>query len=88
MFRLLELSNASEPSTLEKLCEGLNVDKAMVDKDLDVYRGLLSKLTSAKELMAEFLAREAKKKAEREASAAAPADATSSSEVVEAPASE
>lgn len=57
MFRLLELSNTSEPSTLEKLCEALGVPKASVDKDLDIYRGLLSKLTSAKELMADFLAR-------------------------------
>lgn len=66
LFRLMELSQASEPATLEKLCTALKVNKMSVDRDLDVYRGLLSKLSQAKELLRDFLAREQKKQAERE----------------------
>ncbi|KAI3937106.1 hypothetical protein MKX01_015321 [Papaver californicum] len=65
LFRLLELSNATEPTVLEKLCAALNIDKRSVDRDLDVYRNLLSKLVQAKELLKEFVAREKKKREER-----------------------
>ncbi|KAI3981414.1 hypothetical protein MKX01_021537, partial [Papaver californicum] len=65
LFRLLELSNATEPTVLEKLCVALNIDKRSVDRDLDVYRSLLSKLVQAKELLKEFVAREKKKREER-----------------------
>eukprot|EP00245_Coleochaete_scutata_P001334 TRINITY_DN11643_c0_g1_i1.p1 TRINITY_DN11643_c0_g1~~TRINITY_DN11643_c0_g1_i1.p1 ORF type:complete len:324 (+),score=83.35 TRINITY_DN11643_c0_g1_i1:46-972(+) len=70
LFRIVELAKASDPATLEKLCAALNVPKASVDRDLDVYRSLLTKLTAAKELLAEFLEREKKKQAEREAAKA------------------
>eukprot|EP00897_Mesotaenium_endlicherianum_P000466 jgi/Mesen1/1041/ME000122S00042 len=66
LFRLLELVKASEPATLEKLCAELGVNKKMVDRDLDVYRGLLNKLTQAKELLRDYLAREKVKQEERE----------------------
>ncbi|CAK7349960.1 unnamed protein product [Dovyalis caffra] len=65
LFRLLELSNASEPTVLEKLCSALNINKRSVDRDLDVYRGLLSKLVQAKELLKEYIDREKKKQEER-----------------------
>ncbi|KAL9380076.1 hypothetical protein Peur_028558 [Populus x canadensis] len=65
LFRLLELSNASEPTVLEKLCSALNINKRSVDRDLDVYRGLLSKLVQAKELLKEYVDREKKKQEER-----------------------
>ncbi|KVI04202.1 Photosystem II Psp29, biogenesis [Cynara cardunculus var. scolymus] len=65
LFRLLELSNATETTILEKLCAALNIDKRSVDRDLDVYRNLLSKLVQAKELLKEFVAREKKKQEER-----------------------
>ncbi|KAK1567873.1 hypothetical protein Q3G72_017670 [Acer saccharum] len=65
LFRLLELANATEPTVLEKLCAALNVDKRSVDRDLDVYRNLLSKLLQAKELLKEYVAREKKKREER-----------------------
>ncbi|CAM8880160.1 hypothetical protein QQ045_020644 [Rhodiola kirilowii] len=65
LFRLLELSNASEPSTLEKLCAALNIPKRSVDRDLDVYRNLLNKLVQAKELLKEYVDREKKKQEER-----------------------
>ncbi|KAK4577451.1 hypothetical protein RGQ29_027810 [Quercus rubra] len=65
LFRLLELANATEPTILEKLCAALNVNKRSVDRDLDVYRNLLSKLVQAKELLKEYMDREKKKREER-----------------------
>ncbi|XP_061336804.1 protein THYLAKOID FORMATION1, chloroplastic-like [Gastrolobium bilobum] len=65
LFRLLELANAMEPTILEKLCAALNVNKRSVDRDLDVYRNLLSKLVQAKELLKEYVDREKKKREER-----------------------
>lgn len=65
LFRLLELANATEPTVLEKLCAVLNVNKRSVDRDLDVYRNLLSKLLQAKELLKEYVDREKKKREER-----------------------
>jgi len=65
LFRLLELSNATEPTVLDKLCAALNINKKSVDRDLDVYRNLLSKLVQAKELLKEYVEREKKKREER-----------------------
>lgn len=65
MFRLLELANATEPTVLEQLCTALNINKRSVDRDLDVYRNLLSKLVQAKELLKEYVDREKKKREER-----------------------
>ncbi|KAL5581897.1 hypothetical protein UlMin_014339 [Ulmus minor] len=65
LFRLIELANATEPTILEKLCTALNIDKRSVDRDLDVYRNLLSKLVQAKELLKEYVDREKKKIEER-----------------------
>lgn len=65
LFRLLELANAMEPTILEKLCLALNINKKSVDRDLDVYRNLLSKLVQAKELLKEYIDREKKKIEER-----------------------
>lgn len=65
LFRLLELANAMEPTILEKLCSALNINKKSVDRDLDVYRNLLSKLVQAKELLKEYIDREKKKIEER-----------------------
>ncbi|CAO2047969.1 unnamed protein product [Urochloa humidicola] len=65
LFRLLELANATEPTVLDKLCAALNVNKRSVDRDLDVYRNILSKLVQAKELLKEYVDREKKKREER-----------------------
>ncbi|EXB62314.1 Protein THYLAKOID FORMATION1 [Morus notabilis] len=65
LFRILELANATEPTILEKLCSALNINKRSVDRDLDVYRNLLSKLVQAKELLKEYVEREKKKREER-----------------------
>lgn len=40
-----------------QLCAAMNVDKKSVDRDLDVYRNLLSKLVQAKELLKEYVER-------------------------------
>ncbi|KAG0483898.1 hypothetical protein HPP92_011982 [Vanilla planifolia] len=61
IFRLLELANATEPWALEKLCSALNINKRSVDRDLDVYRNLLSKLVQAKELLKEYVDRKRRK---------------------------
>ncbi|CAH8385550.1 unnamed protein product [Eruca vesicaria subsp. sativa] len=65
LFRLLELAGATDPTVLDKLCASLNIDKKSVDRDLDVYRNLLSKLVQAKELLKEYVEREKKKQGER-----------------------
>eukprot|EP00899_Mesostigma_viride_P028484 jgi/Mesvir1/8820/Mv02721-RA.1 len=67
MFRLLELSKSANPDTLGKMCKALNIERPSVDRDLDTYRGLLSKLKGAKELLKEYIARERKKAEERAA---------------------
>lgn len=41
----------------QQLCAALNVNKKSVDRDLDVYRNLLSKLVQAKELLKEYVDR-------------------------------
>ena len=45
--------------------KSMNVKTESVNRDLTAYKGILSKLNAAKELMAELLAREKKKAAER-----------------------
>ncbi|CAN4103387.1 unnamed protein product [Withania somnifera] len=66
LFRLLELADVTDPTILEKLCAALNINKKSVDRDLDVYRNLLTKLVQAKELLKEYVEREKKKRGERE----------------------
>ncbi|BFI36903.1 hypothetical protein MARPO_0010s0156 [Marchantia polymorpha] len=70
LFRLLEVAKASDPAILEQLSKALNVNKLSIDRDLDVYRNLLSKLAQAKELLKEYIDREKKKAIERESAAA------------------
>lgn len=40
-----------------QLCAALNIDKRSVDRDLAVYRNLLTKLVQAKELLKEYVER-------------------------------
>jgi hypothetical protein len=44
----LELTGAKEPAALEKLVKAVGVKPASVNKDLLMYKGVLSKLSSAK----------------------------------------
>jgi hypothetical protein len=48
LLRLLELTGAKEPAALEKLVKAVGVKPASVNKDLLMYKGVLSKLSSAK----------------------------------------
>lgn len=66
LFRLLERANATDPVVLDKLCAALNISKPSVDRDLDIYRNILSKLVQSKELLKEYVEREKKKRTERE----------------------
>lgn len=43
--------------SIQQLCSALNINKKSVDRDLDVYRNLLSKLVQAKELLKEYIDR-------------------------------
>ena len=63
--RMLKTVGAMQ--VLKAMAEAFNLDVASFNKDLDIYRSLLSKMSSAKELMKEFLEREKKKQAERAA---------------------
>merc|ERR1712118_317353 len=55
MFRLLELASSTDPASLEKLAASLSVPLSKVTSDLATYKGVLSKMTAAKELMEELL---------------------------------
>jgi len=71
LFRLLELSGAKEPAALDRLVKAVGVKPDAVSKDLLLYKGVLSKLSVAKELMKDFVEREKRKQAERVAEKAA-----------------
>lgn len=58
-------AGAKDPTALETLVKSMNVKTESVNRDLTAYKGILSKLNAAKELMAELLVREKKKAAER-----------------------
>ena len=67
LFRMLELSGATEPKALETLVASLGIKTEAVNRDLLMYKGVLSKMSAAKDLMEEMMAREKKKQAERDA---------------------
>ena len=50
LFRLLELTGAKDPKALGSLVTALGVRQDMVNRDLLTYKGVLSKLSAAKEL--------------------------------------
>ncbi|KXZ51189.1 hypothetical protein GPECTOR_13g676 [Gonium pectorale] len=79
LFRLLELTGAKEPAALEKLVKAVGVKPEAVNRDLMMYKGVLSKLSAAKEMMREFVEREKRKQAERDAAKAAKAEAATAS---------
>jgi photosystem II biogenesis protein Psp29 len=70
LFRVLELAGAKDPKALGSLVEGLGIPLERVNADLVTYKGILSRLKAAKEIMKEFIEREKKKQAEREAAKA------------------
>ncbi|KAK9905813.1 hypothetical protein WJX75_006757 [Coccomyxa subellipsoidea] len=74
LFRLLELTGAKDPKALEGLVSAMKIPQESVSRDLMTYKGVLSKLSAAKDLMNEMYAREKKKAAEREAEKKAKAE--------------
>ena len=80
IFRMLELAKATDPKALEALAQAGGLSFKKVNGDLAMYKGLLSKLASAKELQAEFLEREKRKTAERMAKKAEAQAAAQASE--------
>lgn len=50
LFRLLELTGAKEPQALGNLVKTMNVQQDAVNRDLMQYKGVLSKLSAAKEV--------------------------------------
>jgi len=75
LFRMLELAGLTDPSALSELVTASGMKRDMVNRDLMTYKGLLSKLSAAKELQKEFNEREKKKTAERLAAKEAKAEA-------------
>eukprot|EP00891_Asterochloris_glomerata_P003171 jgi/Astpho2/3171/Aster-05704 len=67
LFRMLELTGAKDPKALKALVESVHINLTTVNRDLTSYKGILSKLSAAKELMAELTQRERRKQAERDA---------------------
>lgn len=65
IFRILELTGVKEPQALGKIVESLGVPQDSVNRDLKLYKGILSKVNAGKELMKEIMEREKKKTAER-----------------------
>ncbi|CAD7705285.1 unnamed protein product [Ostreobium quekettii] len=75
LFRLLELTGVKEPQALGEVVGALNIDLESVNADLKLYKGILTKLSAAKELMQEFLEREKRKAQERAEAAPVESDA-------------
>ncbi|GLC37185.1 hypothetical protein PLESTB_000989200 [Pleodorina starrii] len=76
LFRLLELTGAKEPAALERLVKSVGIKPEAVNRDLLMYKSVLSKLAAAKEMLREFVEREKRKQAEREAAKAAKAESS------------
>ena len=58
-------TGAKDPKALKALVESVHINLTTVNRDLTSYKGILSKLSAAKELMAELTQRERRKQAER-----------------------
>jgi len=83
LFRILELAGITDPAALEKMVTASGMEMSLVSRDLLTYKGLLSKLDSAKELQKEIMERERKMTAERMAEKEAKAKAETGGEKVE-----
>ncbi|KAL4513587.1 hypothetical protein Ndes2526A_g07543 [Nannochloris sp. 'desiccata'] len=65
LFRMLELAGGKDPKALGAVVAALGIPQERVNADLLTYKGVLSKLKAAKEIMKEFIEREKRKTAER-----------------------
>ena len=80
LFRILELAGGKDPKALGAVVAALGIPQERVNADLLTYKGVLSKLQGAKEIMKEFIEREKKKAAERAAAKAAKAAASAATD--------
>merc|ERR1712157_242441 len=80
IFRILELGSSMDPASLEKLSTALGAPLDKVTSDLATYKALLSKLTKARELMADVLEEQRKRQRQRDAEMADKDKAESSPE--------
>ena len=62
------LSGFKDPKALERLVSVINGNLEFVNRDLKLYKNILTRLSAAKEMMREVTEREQKRSAEREAS--------------------
>jgi len=85
LFRMLELAGGKDPKALGAVVAALGIPQERVNADLLTYKGVLSKLKAAKEIMKEFIEREKRKAAERAAEKAAKAAGGDASPASDAP---
>merc|ERR1719261_1841106 len=64
-FRALEMSKQTSQENLKAISEASGVELEKINSDLGLYKSVLSRMNSAKELQAEVLERERRKTAER-----------------------
>ena len=64
-FRALEVSKQTSQENLKAISEASGVELEKINSDLGLYKSVLSRMNSAKELQAEVLERERRKTAER-----------------------
>lgn len=86
IFRILELAKCTDPEALKRVTSELGLKTEKVTRDLATYKGILSKLNAAKELMKEYLEREKRKTEERLAEKAAATGAPPSAPTAAEPA--
>ena len=79
------VSGFKDPKALERLVKMMNGNLEFVNRDLKLYKNILTKLSAAKEMMKEVTEREKKRSAEREASKSveASSDSTPAADIVE-----
>eukprot|EP00210_Caulerpa_lentillifera_P004911 g4687.t1 len=75
LFRVLELTGFTDPKALERLVDSIGLSLDFVNRDLKLYKTILTKLSAAREMVKEVADREKKKAAKRESTAAAAAAA-------------
>lgn len=76
LFRVLEAVKSPSPKALNMLAEASGLSIGRINSDLGTYKSVLSKLQAAREMQAEMIAREKRKKEEaaKEAEAAGKGD--------------
>lgn len=80
LFRVLELTGFTDPKALERLVGSIGLNLDFVNRDLKLYKTILTKLSAAREMVKEVTDREKKKAAARESAAASEEEKQQSTE--------